>query len=216
MDPNQPQNQQTTNQQPLEPQPQPAPTPPPQTPAQQPALNVSSNEAPPQPVAAQPMPAPQPAPQPVTQVQQPAPNPSINSTQQPVMPGVAEDTKVLKPKYLLIIFGVSILANIAGLIPILAVLYVIVVITAVSIYVGGLKSKSKSTPLVFNREEKTKTVLFMALSPIISQAIYYYVLKKSSPDFAKSANSVGWKVFGLLIVMSIVLGFIVGMTVSGG
>lgn len=216
MDPNQPQNQQTTNQQPLEPQPQPAPTPAPQAPTQQPALNVSPNEAPPQPIAAQPMPAPQPAPQPAAQAQQPAPNPSMSSTQQPVMPGAAEDTKVLKPKYLLIILGVSIVANIASLVPILIVLYIIVVITAVSIYVGGLKSKSKSTPLVFNQEEKTKTVLFMALSPIISQAIYYYVLKKSSPDFAKSANSVGWKVFGLLIISSFILGFIVSMIASGG
>ncbi len=48
--------------------------------------------------------------------------------------------------------------------------------------------------------DKYKMVFFMAFEPIIGQALYYYRLRKTMPKAAGIALSIGWKVFGLILI----------------
>jgi len=124
--------------------------------------------------------------------------------------GLDSTFKVWKWKYVLIIFGVTLVYDVARYLS-----YAQLVIYVAGIILAFVTlSKFKKDPTTATSEtEKLKAVGLMALSPLMVQAIFYYGLQKSNPQLAKEYNKLGWKVIGLQILFSIVL-FALGFVVA--
>jgi hypothetical protein len=176
---------------------------------------------------ATPIDSPQPAPlapaQPVTPAYQPQPaaqapqfvpaNPAPFATAQPVSAPVAdESSKISNPKYWLSVIGIVAAYGILNLVPIINSLLSLVWIGVLILTViAATKLKSGSGAL--SEEDKYKMVLLMAASPLVGQAVYYYMLKKQQPAIAKKALSMGWKIFGIEIPFAIVFVIVLGLVI---
>jgi hypothetical protein len=153
-------------------------------------------------------PAPQVSPaQPVVSAPQPSMQPPISSNTG-YEPG--ENAKISSPKYWLTVYGIFALyillevANshlkikIIGLVVLLAWLVVLILC-----YRNISKAKATGQD-VLTKDEKYKMVVFMSVDPVIAQAFFYYRLKKSLPQTARVALKIGWKVFFLQLLPTIV------------
>lgn len=127
-------------------------------------------------------------------------------TAQPVSTPIADATsKISHPKYWLSVIGVIAVYGILNLVPIINSLLSLVWIGVLILTVtAATKLKSGSGALA--EDDKYKMVLLMAASPLVGQAVYYYMLKKQQPAIAKKALSMGWKIFGIEIPFAIVIG----------
>lgn len=109
------------------------------------------------------------------------------------------DGKILHPKYWLTVIAVVIVyAVIFSFLPSF-VAYVVYILVIGLMYrtIVLLKKKQKD---MLTAGDKYLMVAYMAIDPLVGQGLYYYLLKKSKPESAKIALSVGWKVFGLFLV----------------
>lgn len=119
---------------------------------------------------------------------------------------------VTEPKNLAIIFIVALVYGLMKMYtpPLASLLWVIV--TLVGYFAVSAIKKSSSDKL--SDTEKTKAVLYMAISPILVQAFYYYRLKKQQSVLAKAFNRLGWNVLGIEIIFGAIIGlavyFIIG------
>ena len=148
------------------------------------------------------------SPQPSGQPPMPPATPSYN---QPAS-SESENAKISSPKYWLTVYGILALyilldvidrkVKILGLAVLIAWLVVLVICYR---NISKLKASGADN---LTKEEKYKMVFFMSVDPVIAQAFFYYRLKKSLPQTARTALKIGWKVFFLQIVPTIV-GFVI-------
>lgn len=68
------------------------------------------------------------------------------------------------------------------------------------------KGKTSDAPLAGNL--LWYVIILEFLSPLISQAIFYYGWKKDLPAKAKKANSIGWLVILFWIAIRIIVNFV--------
>ena len=120
-----------------------------------------------------------------------------------------EDARISSPKYWLTVCGVSAVYILLGVVNVLlktkimslvALLIALVVLIICYRNISKLKAAGKD---ILTKEEKLKMVFFMSFVPVIAQAFYYYRLNKSLPQTARTALKIGWKVFILVILISI-------------
>ena len=91
--------------------------------------------------------------------------------------------------------------------------YVVWILEIVAVTIAWwlmIKEKSKISKGQVSNEsltthEKYTISLLSFVSPILSQAIFYYGWKKRLPLKARSANKIGWIAFALLVVINLFL-----------
>ncbi len=111
--------------------------------------------------------------------------------------------KVFKWKYLFIIAGIVVVANLVNsFIP--AASWVLVGIGFVLALMDVDKIK-KNPEIARTEVANAKAVAIMTLNPLIGQAVYYYSLRKTLPDLAKGYNNLGWKTIGAMFLVGIVV-----------
>lgn len=117
------------------------------------------------------------------------------------------DSKIRQPKYWLTMVGVLIIYGALYILSFyvpyanslsLAIFIILVIIAYLEI--SKLKKKNVDD---FSSKDKIKMIAFMTFSPIITQALYYYRLRKKLPNLAKIALKVGWKVFGIAMAIGV-------------
>jgi hypothetical protein len=160
---------------------------------------ISPNDQPTVPAELAANPTPPPAP-PAPSNPEAVSNPSVpTATPAPIPPtetpapaasspgSLAIDAKVLKPKYLGIILAIELL-------------WIVIRGGLVYGYIQISKIKKQAGTAITERD-KLISVMVMALSPIIGQALYYFRLNKAQPQAAGVFNKLGWKILGIEILL---------------
>ena len=136
---------------------------------------------------------------------------------QPVsLPLSDETSKINKPKYWFGIIGVVLAYVILSNVPIVSSLLSVLWIVIVILCVRAIIQLNKTGVDILPEKEKFKMVIYMALDPLISQALYYYILKKQMPATAKKALSIGWKTFIIQILLGALIYVALVLVVSYG
>lgn len=142
---------------------------------------------------------------------------SNQSTQQPPSTASArtqsgENARMRHPMYWLTVVAIIsvywgalsllYLANVSGLV--FSVPVILVVLIALVIHVKKLKRANRT---MLSKKDKYISVVLMTLDVLIGQAVYYYTLRKTQPENAKTFNKMGWKILGIAMLMLVVLYF---------
>jgi energy-coupling factor transporter transmembrane protein EcfT len=175
----------------------------PQDPVQPPAT--------PEPVAA-PVPQPQLATNPMPPAQQPVAYPGPS---QAAAPTAGIDAKIMSLKYMAIVVPVSIIGGtIYNVSKAYGRPFLAICALAIFIYAFTVVSKVKTRTNSLTQQDKKQAVILMSLDPLIVQAVYYYRLKKNSPNEAKIFNSIGWNIFFVQLVFYIAIAIIVAVAAT--
>jgi hypothetical protein len=126
--------------------------------------------------------------------------------------GQRVDDKVFsRLRYWLILLGVSAFAEIcASFAPLRP--------AELAIWAGGLIlcyrgiSKMKAAGIdELKQSDKDLMVLYMAIDTIFAQLFYYFRLKKTLPQTAKLAFTIGWKVLVLQLLFVVIAGVVLSL-----
>jgi hypothetical protein len=121
-----------------------------------------------------------------------------------------ENAKISSPKYWLTVYGVFVLyillevANAHLKVKIIGIMVLLAWLVVLILCFRNISKVKAAGQDVLTKEEKYKMVFFLSVDPVIAQAFFYYRLKKSLPQTARTALKIGWKVFLLQLLPSIV------------